>query len=339
MPAIGFLIILKNAGLLLACILAFIAIAYMVIALLNPDKATSRRDKFWLLLITLIIIPAVISATQLSWSTHFQHLGAVKVFQTKKITLPVLANDLFGQVSQEKQQVRQSFISDLIKGHQKGGWTSRISRFPISFIWFLFIFIGLYILLIRRTKDPKQRIFLWAQFGILLFGLALYIGGLLVLYLNSFHRADAINISAYGRYMRIYILALYLFIVYSYLQKIQMRFRGSAIISCVSLLAALFAIASYAHERQSLKQIRIQVKQVASKLEKSLPTHSKHKPMRICYVDPNIGGEMQPMLQYELLPKFLYFCSNTTNEAKLKSLLPQYPIIIVNQDGQLKRID
>ncbi|MEM1244493.1 MAG: hypothetical protein AAGG80_06740 [Pseudomonadota bacterium] len=187
LPGVVFLVLIKQVGLYLAQLALVVILFDMLYRQIAERKICIRLLASWglILLITLGI--------HASWVNHYQFMQVTRTFSTSGLTVKKTIQELEGK-TQRDRLIMNTFAKKFIYAGKN------LDRLHISVLGVLVLLLMLQACFLYYYPQRIRwlLIFLLVDFGILIFEF-----GLLMLYLNAFHSAEAIVSASFGRYSRI----------------------------------------------------------------------------------------------------------------------------------------
>ncbi|MCP4180591.1 MAG: hypothetical protein GY756_22740 [bacterium] len=229
-PILISLPLIKKPGLYLSLILAlYTFIIFTVIFLSQINRKNNSRLIFKLLVLAFMFILPIISF--LSWKNYSLNQGFENKFEPK-IKLSMIAKAFSSQrQSNKEKKIIKAFYKNFIS----------IEGLPITAAIVFLITIST--IAIYLKENNKERVSSILQLSLIWIGGIGYICGLLILYIFAFKYDEAIELSSFWRYSKIYLISLFLVILQLLLIHIR-RNKQKQKVQIITLIL-IFILFSY----------------------------------------------------------------------------------------------
>lgn len=286
MAVSSMLVLMKDAGMLFAGILAFL---YMITLWREEGMSIWQRMSETLLEVAAVILPKGL------WSNYLERTSAEIVFSA-----PVDLRELWRVITSEQWDYRKitlhNYAHAMFQGRvQLGSLKIWVSYFGLA--------VALVFFLVLLTRGKKNR---WILISGVLAQLAIYSAGLVVMYLFKFNEGEAVELASLDRYLGMTYLAVWLLVILlilDFAERRKMKEKtGMEIFLTAGLLVIvpLKTVENYVN-RDSVKetrQFRSEYQELTAKIRSIVPEND-----RIFLISQENNGIDYWVLRYDIRPR------------------------------------
>jgi len=291
LPIIMMLPLLKAVGMFLA-VIAGATIFLMMLRDWRPVLSMRRSAPWALAGLALFIAPYLVNKT---WSVHVRDARFVEVFDQQKFS----ALDLVRTLQKENRTDRENKI---ISSFLAASWQHTVQKSGWSATVWIIVLAAAFLIAYWRAPGPTLRARILICSAAMSVGLALYGGGMLMLYLYNFSDYAATRSLQFGRYASIYLLG-WAWVAVALLRSMPGRpaglgMRVVAFAAGSIALVALIGIAPIPSIEQSRPPERAEIRQQALEITRRVPADKS-----VFIIWQNSKGFQYWVLRSELVPR------------------------------------
>lgn len=216
--------IAKSTGVALACFALLIILVDILIS--NHIKTCFKQKNFYFFMIGFV---ATILLSKISWNLYLSTLEGIDAWQISELTLKNLFAYIFQPTEYQSSSTARYFINLLIPIYNNGAYGT--TRIP------LILYILAIIFLIKRIKNSIGKKEAFGLYATIFSSVAIWIVGLLVLYIFTFTERETTTLSSQLRYIYCLTIGIIVFLMsYNFtVQEVSNKFNFGKKGICISL--------------------------------------------------------------------------------------------------------